>query len=135
MRFSALALLERGLAANDIRVSLERNMQCGIGWCGHCQLGPLLLCRDGPVVGYDVAAPLLRQFLNDHAGQRITLDFSDVTFMDSTAIGLLVAARNRSEAEDGNGAIVLRNVQPMQRQVLSVTGVDDLFEFEDGPTG
>ena len=82
-----------------------------------------------------VAAPLLRQFLNDHAGQRITLDFSDVTFMDSTAIGLLVAARNRSEAEDGNGAIVLRNVQPMQRQVLSVTGVDDLFEFEDGPTG
>jgi len=34
-------------------------MQCGIGWCGHCQLGPLLLCRDGPVVGYDIAAPLL----------------------------------------------------------------------------
>ena len=30
-------------------------MQCGIGWCGHCQLGPLLLCRDGPVVGYDIA--------------------------------------------------------------------------------
>jgi NAD(P)H-flavin reductase len=60
MRFSALALMEHGLAANDIRVSLERNMHCGIGWCGHCQLGPLLLCRDGPVVGYDVAAPLLR---------------------------------------------------------------------------
>ncbi|GAA1805004.1 hypothetical protein GCM10009682_28490 [Luedemannella flava] len=32
----------------------------GAGWCGHCQLGPLLLCRDGPVVGYDVSAPLLR---------------------------------------------------------------------------
>lgn len=60
MRFSAEALLENGLAANDIRVSLERNMQCGIAWCGHCQLGPLLLCRDGPVVGYDVAEPLLR---------------------------------------------------------------------------
>jgi NAD(P)H-flavin reductase len=60
MRFSALALMEHGLAATDIRVSLERNMQCGIGWCGHCQLGPLLLCRDGPVVGYDVAAPLLQ---------------------------------------------------------------------------
>jgi NAD(P)H-flavin reductase len=60
MRFSALALMEHGMAANDIRVSLERNMQCGIGWCGHCQLGPLLLCRDGPVVGYDVAAPLLQ---------------------------------------------------------------------------
>jgi NAD(P)H-flavin reductase len=60
MRFSALALMEHGLAASDIRVSLERNMQCGIGWCGHCQLGPLLLCRDGPVVGYDIAAPLLQ---------------------------------------------------------------------------
>ena len=35
-----------------IRVSLERNMQCGVGLCGHCQLGPLLLCRDGPVVTY-----------------------------------------------------------------------------------
>lgn len=60
MRFSAEALLDKGMAASDIRVSLERNMQCGIGWCGHCQLGPLLLCRDGPVVGYDVAEPLLR---------------------------------------------------------------------------
>ena len=60
MRFSALALMEKGVAASDIRVSLERNMQCGIGWCGHCQLGPLLLCRDGPIVGYDVAAPLLQ---------------------------------------------------------------------------
>ena len=60
LRFGAEALLAKGLAARDIRVSLERNMQCGIGWCGHCQLGPLLLCRDGPVVGYDVAGPLLR---------------------------------------------------------------------------
>jgi NAD(P)H-flavin reductase len=60
MRFSAEALIDKGLAAHDVRVSLERNMQCGIGWCGHCQLGPLLLCRDGPVVGYDVAGPLLK---------------------------------------------------------------------------
>lgn len=59
MRFGAQALLAKGIAPEHIRVSLERNMQCGIGWCGHCQLGPLLLCRDGPVVGYDVAAPLL----------------------------------------------------------------------------
>ena len=59
MRFGAQALLEKGIAAEDIRVSLERNMQCGAGWCGHCQLGPLLLCRDGPVVGYDIARPLL----------------------------------------------------------------------------
>jgi NAD(P)H-flavin reductase len=60
MHNGAQELLRKGMAANDIRVSLERNMQCGIGWCGHCQLGPLLLCRDGPVVGYDVAEPLLR---------------------------------------------------------------------------
>lgn len=60
IRRSAEMLLDKGMAARDIRVSLERNTQCGIGWCGHCQLGPLLLCRDGPVVGYDVAEPLLR---------------------------------------------------------------------------
>lgn len=59
LRHSAQALQDKGLAARDVRVSLERNMQCGIGWCGHCQLGPLLLCRDGTVLGYDVAAPLL----------------------------------------------------------------------------
>ncbi len=59
MRGAAIELIRKGLAARDIRVSLERNMQCGIGWCGHCQLGPLLLCRDGPVVGYDIAEPLL----------------------------------------------------------------------------
>ncbi|WP_110802244.1 FAD/NAD(P)-binding protein [Mycolicibacterium iranicum] len=60
MRNGAAELLRKGMAPSDIRVSLERNMQCGIGWCGHCQLGPLLLCRDGPVVGYDAAEPLLR---------------------------------------------------------------------------
>jgi len=59
MDHSARVLIQKGLSANAIRLSLERNMQCGVGWCGHCQLGPLLLCRDGPVVGYDIAAPLL----------------------------------------------------------------------------
>ena len=59
MRLSAEALVRRGVAAADIRLSLERNMRCGVAVCGHCQLGPLLVCRDGPVVGYDQAAPLL----------------------------------------------------------------------------
>jgi anaerobic sulfite reductase subunit B len=59
MRFAALGLLDRGVPAPAVHVSLERNMRCGVGLCGHCQLGPLLLCRDGPVVGYDRAAPLL----------------------------------------------------------------------------
>jgi NAD(P)H-flavin reductase len=59
MRFSANVLMSKGIAAGDIRVSLERNMKCGVGLCGHCQLGPLLVCRDGPVVDYACAQPLL----------------------------------------------------------------------------
>ena len=52
MRLSRQVLLRSGIPAERIRVSLERNMQCGVGLCGHCQLGPLLVCRDGPVVDY-----------------------------------------------------------------------------------
>jgi anaerobic sulfite reductase subunit B len=44
------ALHRAGADLDDIGVTLERNMQCGTGWCGHCQLGPFLLCRDGPVL-------------------------------------------------------------------------------------
>jgi anaerobic sulfite reductase subunit B len=58
MRLSARALIQRGMAPRDIRVSLERNMRCGVAQCGHCQLGPVLVCRDGPVVSYEFAAPL-----------------------------------------------------------------------------
>ena len=59
MRFSATVLLARRMQARDIRVSLERNMKCGVGLCGHCQLGPLLVCRDGPIVDYARAHALL----------------------------------------------------------------------------
>ncbi len=59
MRYSARTLMRRGVPPDRIQVSLERNMQCGTGRCGHCQLGPLLLCRDGPVVDFPVAADLL----------------------------------------------------------------------------
>ena len=52
MRFVARQLVDGGVDPSRIKVSLERNMQCGVGLCGHCQLGPLLLCRDGPVVPY-----------------------------------------------------------------------------------
>ncbi len=61
MRFTARALLDAGVPPTRIRVSLERNMQCGLGWCGHCQLGPLLLCRDGPVVRYEQARDLMAE--------------------------------------------------------------------------
>jgi NAD(P)H-flavin reductase len=53
MHFAARALRERGLPMDRIYVSMERNMQCGLGHCGHCQLGPTLICRDGPVYRYD----------------------------------------------------------------------------------
>ena len=52
MRFAAEALLERGVPAKRIHISMERNMQCGVGHCGHCQLGPTMICRDGPVYTY-----------------------------------------------------------------------------------
>jgi NAD(P)H-flavin reductase len=60
MRFAAVALLDRGMPADAIWVSLERGMKCGVGHCGHCQVGPLLICRDGPVFRYDRVEPLLR---------------------------------------------------------------------------
>jgi NAD(P)H-flavin reductase len=59
MRFAAQALVAHGLPARQVQVSLERNMRCGVGWCGHCQLGPLLVCRDGPVVDWAQAEPLV----------------------------------------------------------------------------
>lgn len=59
MTATAAALVARGMPRGSIRVSLERSMKCGTGVCGHCQLGPLLLCRDGPCVGYDQVADLL----------------------------------------------------------------------------
>ena len=59
MRFTVKALLDRGVPPDRIHVSLERNMRCGLGHCGHCQLGPTLICRDGPVYSYETAAPWL----------------------------------------------------------------------------
>jgi NAD(P)H-flavin reductase len=57
MRFLADALEDRGLRRDLMYVSMERNMQCGIGHCGHCQLGPTLVCRDGPVYLWSQLAP------------------------------------------------------------------------------
>jgi NAD(P)H-flavin reductase len=60
MRFTAAALIDRGLAADRTFVSLERNMRCAIGLCGHCQLQNLFICKDGPVFALDAVEPLLR---------------------------------------------------------------------------
>lgn len=59
MRFTAVALIERGVDPSAIRISMERNMKCAVGHCGHCQLGPTFVCRDGPVFAWDRLAPLL----------------------------------------------------------------------------
>jgi NAD(P)H-flavin reductase len=59
MRFAARALLDLAVPANRILLSMERHMDCGIGLCGHCQLGPTLICRDGPVYPYSELAPWL----------------------------------------------------------------------------
>jgi NAD(P)H-flavin reductase len=59
MRYAAGALMDRGVPAGRIRLSMERNMKCGVGLCGHCQLRELFLCVDGPVLGYDRLAPLM----------------------------------------------------------------------------
>ena len=59
IRVVARDILEAGSPADHIRVSLERNMHCAVRQCGHCQLGPLFVCADGPVVTWAVAAVLL----------------------------------------------------------------------------
>ena len=59
MRHSAAALGHRGVARPKVRLSMERNMKCGVGLCGHCQLREHFLCLDGPVLSYDVLEPLM----------------------------------------------------------------------------
>jgi anaerobic sulfite reductase subunit B len=59
IRVVARALVEAGADAERIFVSLERNMHCAVRQCGHCQLGPLFICADGPVVTWAAAEPLL----------------------------------------------------------------------------
>lgn len=53
MRYAAVALAERGVPKHRLRLSMERNMKCGVGLCGHCQLREFFLCVDGPVLTYD----------------------------------------------------------------------------------
>lgn len=59
MHFVARSMLLRGISEQQIWLSLERHMNCAIGHCGHCQLGPAFVCKDGPVFRYDHIAPLL----------------------------------------------------------------------------
>jgi len=59
MRFTAMEMAKRGLDSDSVFVSLERNMKCGIGLCGHCQFGPVFVCKDGPVFPYTQVKDML----------------------------------------------------------------------------
>lgn len=60
MRFAAAALIQAGVPSEAIHVSMERNMQCAVGCCGHCQFGPTFVCKDGPVFRHDRVRDLLK---------------------------------------------------------------------------
>ncbi|TDX31101.1 NAD(P)H-flavin reductase [Modicisalibacter xianhensis] len=59
MRFAIAALKDAGLGDETIYLSMERNMKCAVGFCGHCQFGPVFVCRDGPVFRHDRLGDLL----------------------------------------------------------------------------
>jgi NAD(P)H-flavin reductase len=57
IRFVIYEALARRVPLENIYISLERNMKCGQGSCGHCQLGPYFICKDGPVFRFDALEP------------------------------------------------------------------------------
>jgi NAD(P)H-flavin reductase len=58
MRFTVSALRDAGIPPERIYLSMERNMKCAIGFCGHCQFGPTFVCKDGPVMRFDKIADI-----------------------------------------------------------------------------
>ncbi len=59
MKHTIQTALDRGVDESDIWLSLERNMNCAIGHCGHCQYGPHFICKDGPVLRFDRVKDLM----------------------------------------------------------------------------
>lgn len=60
MRFAATDLVNMGMTPDEVFVSLERNMECGVGLCGHCQVGPDFVCWKGPVRPWSHASDLMK---------------------------------------------------------------------------
>jgi NAD(P)H-flavin reductase len=58
MRFAAMELQKRGVPPERTYLSMERNMKCALGYCGHCQYGPTFVCKDGPVFRLDRIASI-----------------------------------------------------------------------------
>jgi NAD(P)H-flavin reductase len=61
MRLTVTEAQNRNILDQDIYYSLERNMNCAVGLCGHCQLGPAFICKNGPVFSHQELAPFFRQ--------------------------------------------------------------------------
>ena len=59
MKYTVDELDRYGVPMEQVYISMERNMKCGFGLCGHCQYGPVFICKDGPVFPY----PQLRSYL------------------------------------------------------------------------
>jgi NAD(P)H-flavin reductase len=59
MRFVIYESLARRIPADHIFLSLERNMKCGQGFCGHCQMGPYFICKDGPIFPFNLLGPYI----------------------------------------------------------------------------
>jgi anti-anti-sigma factor len=86
----------------------------------------------GPVVWISgeldiAAAPLLLDGLDDCNGQRVTIDFSGVTFLDMTAVSVLM----RRHSKLGAGALILRGIRPAHMKLLQITGLDEVFNFDE----
>ncbi len=58
MHAACTHLLEKNIASSQLFLSMERNMQCALGHCGHCQYGSKFICKNGPVFSYDKIADL-----------------------------------------------------------------------------
>jgi NAD(P)H-flavin reductase len=59
IRFVVFEALARMIPRDRIHISMERNMNCAIGHCGHCQLGPAFVCKDGPIFTYKQMEPYM----------------------------------------------------------------------------
>jgi len=59
IRFTVVELQKLGVENENIFISMERNMKCGIGFCGHCQCGPTFICKDGPVYSYNAIKDII----------------------------------------------------------------------------
>jgi NAD(P)H-flavin reductase len=62
MYFAIRALRARNVENDRIYLSMERNMKCAVGFCGHCQMGPLFICKDGPIFAH----PQVEHWLEGH---------------------------------------------------------------------